>query len=92
LIECLHYALNFPTSVVITGMDSMEIWDQACSAVQTLQPMTAEQVQALLAKTTAAGARGEFEPIKTSSIFDGTAQHPAWLGEESQRLQALMSG
>jgi hypothetical protein len=23
-IECLHYALNLPTSVVITGIDSME--------------------------------------------------------------------
>src|SRR6267142_1842520 len=27
-IECLHYALNLPTSVVITGIDSMEILDQ----------------------------------------------------------------
>jgi len=23
-VECLHYALNLPTSVVITGMDSIE--------------------------------------------------------------------
>ena len=28
-IECLHYALNLPTSVVITGIDSMEVLDQA---------------------------------------------------------------
>jgi hypothetical protein len=90
-IECLHYALNLPTSVVITGMDSMEILDQAFEAVQTFQPMTDEQVQALLSKTAEAGARGEFEPFKTSSIFDGTAQHPDWLGEEPQRLQQLMS-
>ncbi len=90
-IECLHYALNLPTSVVITGMDSLEILNQAFEAVRTFQPMTDEQVQALLSKTTAAGARGEFEPFKTSSIFDGTAQHPDWLGEEPQRLQQLMS-
>jgi hypothetical protein len=90
-IECLHYALNLPTSVVITGMDRMEILDQAFEAVRTFQPMSEEQVQALLAKTASAGARGEFEPFKTSSIFDGTAQHPAWLGEEPQRLQQLMS-
>ena len=89
-IECLHYALNLPTSVVITGMDSMEILDQALEAVRTFQPMTDEQVQALLAKTAAAGSKGEFEPFKTSSIFDGTAQHPTWLGEEPQRLQQLM--
>lgn len=90
-IECLHYALNLPTSVVITGMDSMEILEQAFEAVRTFQPMTEQQVQALLAKTAEAGARGEFEPFKTSSIFDGTAQHPDWLGEEPQRLQQLMS-
>jgi aryl-alcohol dehydrogenase-like predicted oxidoreductase len=90
-IECLHYALNLPTSVVITGMDSMEILEQAFEAVQTFEPMNDEQVQALLEKTAEAGARGEFEPFKTSSIFDGTAQHPDWLGEEPQRLQQLMS-
>jgi predicted aldo/keto reductase-like oxidoreductase len=90
-IECLHYALNLPTSVVITGMDSMEILEQAFEAVQTFQPMNDGQVQTLLDKTAEAGARGEFEPFKTSSIFDGTAQHPDWLGEEPQRLQQLMS-
>lgn len=91
-IECLHYALNLPTSVVITGIDSLEILDQAFEAVRTFQAMTEEQVQALLAKTAEAGSRGEFEPFKTSSIFDGTAQHPTWLGEEPQRLQQLMAG
>ena len=90
-IECLHYALNLPTSVVITGMDTLEILNQAFEAVSTFQPMTDQQVEALLAKTAEAGAKGEFEPFKTSSIFDGTAQHPAWLGEEPQRLQQLMS-
>jgi predicted aldo/keto reductase-like oxidoreductase len=90
-IECLHYALNLPTSVVITGMDSMEILEQAFEAAQTFQPMNDGQVQTLLDKTAEPGARGEFEPFKTSSIFDGTAQHPDWLGEEPQRLQQLMS-
>jgi predicted aldo/keto reductase-like oxidoreductase len=91
-IECLHYALNLPTSVVITGIDRMALLDQAFEAIQTFHPMMDEQVQALLDKTAEAGARGEFEPFKTSSIFDGTAQHPNWLGEEPQRLQQLMSG
>uniref|UniRef100_B8HT41 Aldo/keto reductase n=1 Tax=Cyanothece sp. (strain PCC 7425 / ATCC 29141) TaxID=395961 RepID=B8HT41_CYAP4 len=90
-IECLHYALNLPTSVVITGIDRMDILDQALEAVASFEPMDQQQVQALLAKTAVAGARGEFEPFKTSSIFDGTAQHPDWLGEEPQRLQQLMS-
>ena len=89
-IECLHYALNLPTSVVITGIDSLEILDQAIEAVRSFQPMSSEQVQTLLAKTATAGASGEFEPFKTSSIFDGTAQNPDWLGQEPQHIQQLM--
>ena len=89
-VECLHYALNLPTSVVITGIDSMEILDQACEAVRTFHPMSDEEVRSLLVKTAGAAARGDYEPFKTSSIFDGTAQNPEWLGEEPQRLQKLM--
>jgi aryl-alcohol dehydrogenase-like predicted oxidoreductase len=89
-VECLHYALNLPTSVVITGCDSMELLDQALDAVRTFRPLTVPQREALLARTRAAAARGEFEPFKTSSIFDSTATHPDWLGEEPQRLRAMM--
>ena len=89
-IECLHYALNLPTSVVITGIDSLEILDQAFEAVSSFKPMDEQQVQSLLDKTAQAGAKGEFEPFKTSSIFDSTAQNPDWLGEEPEKLQQLM--
>ncbi len=89
-LECLHYALNLPTSVVITGIDSMAILDQACTAAQSFRPLSDAEVAALLAKTAGAAAHGVFEPFKTSSIFDGTAQNPAWLGEEPERLQSLM--
>ncbi len=89
-VECLHYALNLPTSVVITGCDSMEILEQALDAVRSFQPLSAAQVKAILAKTKAPAADGEFEPFKTSSIFDSTATHPDWLGEEPQRVRKLM--
>jgi predicted aldo/keto reductase-like oxidoreductase len=89
-IECLHYALHLPTSVVITGIDSMTILDQACEAIRTFQPLDEKDLQTLLAKTASAGSRGEFEPFKTSSIFDSTAEHPHWLGKEPPRLQALL--
>src|SRR6267143_5570820 len=90
-VECLHYALSLPTSVVITGCESMEILDQALDAVRTFRALTVPQREAVLSKTRAAAARGEFEPFKTSSIFDSTATHPDWLGEEPQALRALMS-
>jgi len=89
-IECLHYALNLPTSVVITGIDSMEILDQAFEAVRTFSPMTPGDIETLLAKTAAAASKGEFEPFKTTSLFDGTAENPDWLGEEPARIRALI--
>jgi len=89
-IECLHFAMNLPTSVVITGVDSMEILDQAFEAAGTFRPLSDAQLKALLAKTEKAASRGEFEPFKISSIFDSTAENPAWLGEEPERLQSLM--
>lgn len=89
-IECLHYALNLPTSVVITGIDSLEILDQALEAVRTFQPLTNQEIEALCAKTAKAAAKGEYEPFKTTSIFDSTASNPEWLGEEPERIQQLM--
>ncbi|HXS69892.1 MAG TPA: aldo/keto reductase, partial [Candidatus Polarisedimenticolia bacterium] len=81
-IECLHYALNLPTSVVITGIDSMKILDQAIEAAKTFQPMTRQQVASLLDRTANAAKDGKFELFKTAVEFDSTAQHPQWLGEE----------
>ncbi|MFE4106542.1 aldo/keto reductase [Almyronema epifaneia] len=79
-IECLHYALNLPTSVVITGIDSMEILDQAIAAADTFKPMSAEEVTALLSRTAAVAANGRYEPFKTDNQFDATALNPEWLG------------
>jgi hypothetical protein len=79
-IECLHYAMTLPTSVVITGIDSMQILDQAFEAVRTFKPLTLEQLGALAERTKNAAETGEFEPFKTSNHFDSTAQHPQWLG------------
>ena len=89
-IECLHYALALPTSVVITGCDSMEILDQAAEAARTFRPMDDAAIAALLARTASAAARGEYELFKTTSIYDGTAQHPEWLGEEPERWRATV--
>ena len=39
-IECLHYALNQPTAVVITGIDKPEILEQAFQAAKRFVPWT----------------------------------------------------
>ncbi|MHC5855548.1 aldo/keto reductase [Nostoc sp.] len=79
-IECLHYAMNLPTSVVITGIDSMGILDQAFEAVRTFKPMDQAQVTALLARTREAAAKGQYERYKTTTQNDSTAMNPAFLG------------
>lgn len=79
-VECLHYAMNLPTSVVITGIDSMEVLKQALEAVRTFKPMGPAEVAAMLERTARAAADGEYEQFKTTQHFDATAQHPQWLG------------
>ena len=89
-IECLQYAMNLPSSVVITGCEDMEDLEQALAAARTFKPMTAEQVKSLLSKTAQAASRGEYELFKTTSIYDGTAAHPEWLGDEPPDVQRVM--
>ncbi|MGB3202639.1 MAG: aldo/keto reductase [Nodosilinea sp.] len=79
-IECLHYALNLPTSVVITGIDSMEVLDQAIQAAESFTPMSDDDVSSLLSRTTAVADTGRYEPFKTGNVFDATAMNPEWLG------------
>jgi aryl-alcohol dehydrogenase-like predicted oxidoreductase len=90
-VECLRYALTLPTSVVITGIESMALLDQACGVLESFQPMRDDETAALLARTAEAARRGAFEPFKTSSIFDATAEHPEWLGEEPERIRKLIT-
>jgi predicted aldo/keto reductase-like oxidoreductase len=79
-VECLHYAMNLPTSVVITGCDSLPILEQALEAARNFQPMSRPEVTALLMKTAKAAEAGKFELYKTSHRFDGTFANPQWLG------------
>src|SRR5207302_9720787 len=72
------------------AIDSMAILDQAFEVVRTFCPRSDQDLQPLLARTSVPAAEGIFEPFKTTSIFDGTAQNPAWLGEEPENLQQLM--
>jgi uncharacterized protein len=78
-VECLQYALNLPTSVVITGCDTLPILQQALQVARTLHPLSQEQVAMLLAKTEKVAQGGEHELYKTAHTFDGTIQNPQWL-------------
>jgi predicted aldo/keto reductase-like oxidoreductase len=79
-VECLRYALNLPTSVVITGCDSLQILQQALETVKNFKPLDQSEVAALLQKTLQAAQDGQYEGYKTTHNFDGTYQNPQWLG------------
>jgi hypothetical protein len=66
------------------------VLDQALEVGTTFRPLSEAEVDAILAKTRAAAARGDFELFKTSSIFDSTATNPAWLGDEPKHVRDMM--
>lgn len=79
-VECLRYSLSLPVSVVITGCERMEILNQAIEVARSFSPLSTAQKAALLARTREAAMTGDYEPFKTSQMFEGTAQNPAWPG------------
>ena len=78
-VECLHYALSLPTSVVITGCDSLPILQQALKAARKFRPLSKKHAFDLLAKTAKSAQNRDFELYKTSHNFDGTYHNPQWL-------------
>jgi aryl-alcohol dehydrogenase-like predicted oxidoreductase len=88
-IECLHYALSLPTSVVITGIDKPEVLDQAFEAAKTFKALDREEMTQLLGKTKKVAMAGKYEIFKTSSHHDSTAKNPDWLGGDTPAVQAL---
>ena len=88
-VEYLHYALNLPTSVVITGIESQRDLDQAFDAVRSFQPMDRAKVAALLERSRPYALEGKYELFKTSATFDGTAKSAEWLGEDVPSVKKL---
>ena len=88
-LECLHYALSLPTSVVITGIDKPSVLNQAFEAAKTFQQLNRDQVSQLLSKTAEAAREGHYELFKTTAHFDSTAKHPDWLGGDTPAVQKI---
>ena len=88
-MDCLHYSLNLPVSVLITGINTTELLNQAFAAVKSFQPLDETRVAALISKTQDAAINGKYELFKTTAHFDTTARHPDWLGSDSPAVQQL---
>jgi aryl-alcohol dehydrogenase-like predicted oxidoreductase len=79
--ECIRYALSLPTSVVISGMENLELLQKNLKLAREFEPLTDGERSALLARTEPKSRTGEFEPFKTTGKYDGTARNPHWLEE-----------
>ena len=77
--ECLRYAMSLPTSVVITGCDSLAIAEQAIRVWRDFTPMAPAEMAALRARTAERARGGALEGYKTGEQFDGTVKNPHWL-------------
>lgn len=88
-LEYLHFSLNLPVSVVITGIQNQRDLDQAFEAVKTFKPMDKATVAELLSRSKPYALEGKYELFKTSATFDGTAKNAAWLGEDVQSVKKL---
>lgn len=77
--ECLRYALSLPTSVVITGCETMGDVAQALRVGQGFTPLSAQERRGLLERTAPHAREGRLEEYKTTTDHDGTARNPQWL-------------
>ena len=50
-VQCLQFAMSQPTSVVITGCDTLGILMQGIDAAYRFKPLTGTEIQAMLART-----------------------------------------
>jgi aryl-alcohol dehydrogenase-like predicted oxidoreductase len=90
--ECLRYALSLPAATVITGIANRDLLDQALEVTRNFEPMTEEEKNELLERTSGAGASGIYELYKTTQHHDSTAANPKWLGEDPALTRELAVG
>jgi predicted aldo/keto reductase-like oxidoreductase len=74
--QCLHYVMNLPVSVVISGMDNLEMLKQNVETARNFQPLPQTEVSALLAKTADAANAGQYEWFKGPEGLGWTKEHP----------------
>jgi len=84
--EARRFALSQPISSLVVGVDSMEVLHQDLAVARNFQPMTQEEMQALLQRVKTVAGDGRHERFKSTQFYDSTyhrRQH--YLTEEAVR-------
>ncbi len=69
--EGLRYSLGLPVSVVVSGMDSLEVLRKNMAVADDFTPYGEHEIDALLERARPLGEQGRFEPFKSSHAYDG---------------------
>jgi len=69
--ECWRYVLGLPVSVIVSGMESVELLHRNLKLARTCTPMTEEERKAIRERTRSYALGGAYEPFKTTTRFDG---------------------
>jgi predicted aldo/keto reductase-like oxidoreductase len=78
--ECLQYAMSLPASVVISGMDDLEMLKTNVEIACRFRQMTESEIAALLAKTREVASTGQYEWFKSYPGGGWTGENPWVLG------------
>jgi predicted aldo/keto reductase-like oxidoreductase len=69
--EGLRYSLGLPVSVVVSGMDSLEVLRKNMAVADDFTPYGDDEIDALLERARPQGEQGRYEPFKSSHAYDG---------------------
>jgi aryl-alcohol dehydrogenase-like predicted oxidoreductase len=69
--EALRYSMSQPVSVVVNGIDSLDVLRKSLAIVRGFVPMTDEEAAAMRTRVASYAADGRYELFKTSKKFDG---------------------
>ena len=76
--EALRYAMSLPASVTVSGIDSLQVLRQNLDIARGFQPMTSDEMTALVRRCQPLAADGHLEMYKSTKKYDagvGRAQH-----------------
>jgi len=69
--EALRFAMSLPVATTISGIDSLAVLRQNLAIARGFQPMTAEEMEALVRRCAAAAGDGHLELYKSTLKYDG---------------------
>ncbi len=69
--EALRYAMSLPVTTTISGIDSLAVLRQNLAIARGFQPMTADEMEALVRRCAVAAGDGHLELYKSTMKYDG---------------------